>query len=118
MMFIDYVGTMRGWGRGLWKAVANWYLAKSPGEAAFQSVKYRQRYNWTHRDLLRKAHPKATGALQELLARITQGTLPSHDPYADLIHAYEMAKTADTEKLLKLIGKFNLSWEMVSPEKL
>ena len=76
MMFIDYVGTMRGWGRGLWKAVANWYLAKSPGEAAFQSVKYRQRYNWTHRDLLRKAHPKATGALRSCSPGLPRARCP------------------------------------------
>ena len=59
-MFIDYIGTMRGWGRGLRKAVGNWYTQRPLDHAVYQAVKYRSRYNWTHRDLLRKAHPYTT----------------------------------------------------------
>ena len=59
-MFIDYVDGMRGWGRSLRSAVANWYCERPVRNAAYQAVKYRSRYNWTHRDLLRKAHPKTT----------------------------------------------------------
>ena len=63
-------------------------------------MKYRQRYNWTHRDLLRKAHPKAgSSEVNDLFAWITQGTAPPVNPYFTLIHAYEQAKTADPEVL-------------------
>ena len=71
-MFIDYIGTMRGWGRSLRRAVGKWYTDKDIKQAVYQTVKYRQRYNWTHRDLLRKAHPKATSSeFNDLFAWIT-----------------------------------------------
>lgn len=56
--FVDYVTMFRKWGRGLRTLIASWYTTKVPEAAAYQIVKYRQRGGWTHRDLLRKAHPK------------------------------------------------------------
>ncbi len=54
--FLTYVEGFRGWGKGLRKAVANWYESKNLRNAAYQMVKYRQRNGWAHRDVLRKAH--------------------------------------------------------------
>jgi 60 kDa SS-A/Ro ribonucleoprotein len=48
---------LRGWGRGLRKAVGRWYNSKSAGELEYQLVKYAQREGWSNRDLLRLAHP-------------------------------------------------------------
>jgi len=48
---------MRGWGRGLRRAVGNWYNAKPAEELELQLVKYQQRDGWSNRDLLRLAHP-------------------------------------------------------------
>lgn len=53
--FVDAVGHFRGWGRGLRRALASWYLDKDPRRLAYQVVKYRRRGNWSHRDVLRKA---------------------------------------------------------------
>ena len=118
-MFIDYIGTMRGWGRGLRRAVANWYTSKDIKDAVYQTVKYRQRYNWTHRDLLRKAHPKAASSeFDDFFAWVTQGTMPPHDPDFALIHAYEEAKTADVNRLVNLIAKYDMTWEMVPSEQM
>ena len=120
-MFVDYVGTMRGWGRGLRTAIGDWYYSRDIKWATYQAVKYRQRYNWTHRDLLRKAHPKNPdnlGLWNELFAWITHGTLPADTETLGLIHAYEEAKTADVPRLIELIGQHRLSWEMVPTEKL
>ena len=120
-MFIDYIGTMRGWGRGLRKAVGNWYTQRPIKDAVYQAVKYRSRYNWTHRDLLRKAHPLAvTSPIQALFAWITKGTLPSWDenPALRLILAYEDAKTAGPNNLATIIEIRKLSWEMVPSEML
>ncbi len=119
-MFIDYVGSMRGWGRGLRRAVAKWYFSRDIKNAVYQAVKYRQRYNWTHRDLLRKSHPKAASSVfNDLFAWITQGTLPDEDnDYFSLIHAYEEAKTADVDRLVNLIAKYQMTWEMVPAEML
>ena len=117
-MFIDYIGTMRGWGRGLRRAVGEWYTHRPVKQAVYQTVKYRQRYNWTHRDLLRKAHP-ANAALNDLFAWITKGTLPPpDDPNFALIHAYEQAKTAGPEVLAALIKVHDLTWEMVPSKQL
>ena len=119
-MFIDYVGSMRGWGRGLRRAVGRWYTDKDIRNAVYQAVKYRQRYNWTHRDLLRKAHPKAASSVfNDFFAWITQGTMPDEDnDYFSLIHAYEEAKTADVNRLTNLIAKYQMTWEMVPAEML
>lgn len=44
-----------GWGRGLRQAVARWYARP---DLVTQALKYQQRNGWSHRDLLRLAHPK------------------------------------------------------------
>jgi len=56
-LFAGYVEQFRGWGRGLRRAVADWYLSRPVDAVAYQAVKYRQREGWSHRDLLRLAHP-------------------------------------------------------------
>jgi 60 kDa SS-A/Ro ribonucleoprotein len=58
-MFLSFCEDMRGWGRGFRKAITRWYLNKSAEDVAYQMVKYRQRYGWTHRDVMRQAHPYA-----------------------------------------------------------
>jgi 60 kDa SS-A/Ro ribonucleoprotein len=52
-----YAQQFRGWGRGMRRAVADWYLDQDPDQLAYQMVKYRQRDGWKHRDLLRLASP-------------------------------------------------------------
>ena len=118
-MFIDYIGTMRGWGRGLRRAVGKWYTEKGIKNAVYQAVKYRQRYNWTHRDLLRKAHPKAASSeFNDFFAWVTQGAAPPDAPNFALIHAYEQAKTANPKFLASLIRVHDLTWEMIPSEQL
>ena len=56
--FVEYIKEMRGWGRGLRRAVGAWYTGMEARRLAYQLVKYRQRNGWTHTDTLRKAHPK------------------------------------------------------------
>src|SRR5262245_56457212 len=51
--FAEAVQAMRGWGRGLRRAIAGWYLTRPVDELAYQAVKYPQRNGWSHRDLLR-----------------------------------------------------------------
>lgn len=56
--FVECVREFRGWGPALAKAVGRWYTDKDPRELAYQVTKYQQRGGWSHRDLLRLAHPK------------------------------------------------------------
>ncbi len=55
--FATFVEGFRGWGRSLRRAVGRWYAAQPVEAIAYQAVKYRQREDVTHRDLLRLAHP-------------------------------------------------------------
>jgi 60 kDa SS-A/Ro ribonucleoprotein len=57
-MFTEFCNEMRGWGRGLRNAIANWYTSKTPEQLAYQAVKYQQRGGWSHADLLRLSHPQ------------------------------------------------------------
>lgn len=59
--FCDIVDSMRSWGQGLKKGVAAWYEDKDDNELAYLLVKYQQREGWSHRDVLRSAHPKDGG---------------------------------------------------------
>jgi 60 kDa SS-A/Ro ribonucleoprotein len=55
--FLTFCQAYRGWGRTLRTAVGEWYANKPVDDVAYQVVKYRQRDGWTHRDVLRLAHP-------------------------------------------------------------
>ncbi len=63
--FAEAVEKFRGWGRGLRRAVAAWYEDRPLDALVLQAIKYPGRQvagagtRWTHRDLLRLAHPGA-----------------------------------------------------------
>lgn len=56
-LFAERVTTLRGWGRGLRRAVGNWYRERYADDLAYQILKCPRRGGWTHRDLLRLSHP-------------------------------------------------------------
>lgn len=56
--FLSYARGMRGWGRGLRRAVAEWYTSKQPRTLAYQLTTYPAGHGFTHRDVLRLAHVK------------------------------------------------------------
>lgn len=49
-----------GWGAGWRKAVNDWYLSKDPIELAKCVTRYKGRYGWTHKDIIKLSHPKTT----------------------------------------------------------
>lgn len=119
--FVDCVNGLRGWGRGLKKTVANWYLDKSPLALANQVIKYQQRDGWSHRDLLRLAHVKfpKCDTKHSIAHWITKGwpSVGEH-PHSDNallpIWAFEVAKKTDSEKeIVRLIREYNLPRECV-----
>jgi 60 kDa SS-A/Ro ribonucleoprotein len=74
--FLGFAEKFRGWGRTLRWAVQNWYKQDAE-RLALQSVKYRQRNGWTHRDALRLAHPAGVSDEHSKLYRwITKGLDP------------------------------------------
>ncbi|QSM00077.1 Ro-like RNA binding protein [Gordonia phage Cashline] len=113
--FATYVEQFRGWGRGLRRAVGGWYLKKPVDSLAFQAVKYRQREGWSHRDLLRLAHPVTDDATRAgLFDYITHGTT---DNVPRIVAGFEKAQ-AKPHKAAKYVTKYGLSWEMLADESL
>ncbi|CAL7947863.1 unnamed protein product [Xylocopa violacea] len=55
---LDTTGSSKhGWGQGLRKAVNNWYLSKTPMELAKCVTRYKSRYGWKHKDIIKLSHP-------------------------------------------------------------
>lgn len=125
--FAATINSLRGWGRGLRRAVANWYNAADARDLAYQVIKYRQREGWTHTDTLRLAHPnpadETRGAIYKWVAKRTAEPRPEalawatalnapEDNALALIWAFERVQTAtDVETVLKLIAEYNLPRE-------
>ncbi len=111
--FLEYAKAFRGWGRGLREAVAAWYNDKETERLAYQVVKYRQRDGWTHRDVLRLAHPKPrTEAHSAIYRWVTQGETNGHT--SEIISAFELAQVATTAStIVKLIQDHGLTREMI-----
>ena len=68
--WLQYVTAFRGWGRGVRRAVTDWYVGKPERALAYQMLKYPSRDGWAHRDALRLAHPKPTSPTQDVLFRL------------------------------------------------
>jgi 60 kDa SS-A/Ro ribonucleoprotein len=96
--FCSYVKQFRGWGRGLRRAIGAWYEARSVGDLAYQVVKYRDRAGYTHRDVFRLVHPRATETERAALyAWIARETLPETDTPALAILGARAKAHAATE---------------------
>lgn len=115
---------MRGWGRGLRKAVANWYVSnKDASQTAFQAVKYQQRDGWSHRDLLRLSHANPSlddsDDMKAVLHWIVKGwpevgEKPHDRDSLKIVWAFERSKKAtDKKEVCKLIRDYNLPRECV-----
>ena len=97
LAFCAHVEQFRGWGRALRNGVRGWYDAKPVRELAYQTLKYRDREGFTHRDVFRLAHPAAADAERAALyAWIARGELPG-DEHAELalLRAHAAAKAID-----------------------
>lgn len=112
--FTEYVQKFRGWGRGLRRAVASWYLDKDVHKLAYQAVKYRQRNGWTHRDVLRLSHPVTDEpSRKDLFDWITHNGVGDNVP--DLVRSFTaLQKATSTKDVINLLEReSSLSWEML-----
>lgn len=112
-LFCRYVQNFRGWGRGLRRAVGDWYLGKDPAALAYQMLKYRQREGWSQRDLLRLAHPAGTGAHKALFDFVCGREADLAE--LPLVAAFAGAQAATTshEWVSWIAANPALSWEML-----
>src|SRR5882762_2172044 len=111
-LFAGYIEQFRGWGRGLRRAVADWYLTKPVDDVAYQAVKYRQREGWSHRDLLRLAHPATDDAERKQLFDWICGRGVDGPP---LVEAFQRVQSGTTvaDWVSALDHHQALSWEML-----
>jgi 60 kDa SS-A/Ro ribonucleoprotein len=108
LKFVAMTNELRGWGRGLRKAVGAWFKERPDDTLALQLVKYRAREGWSMRDVLRLAKPVPKDEVQGKLFGWTAkrekadwakaGTAPGVKGL-DLIWATEQAAG------LKFVGK-------------
>jgi 60 kDa SS-A/Ro ribonucleoprotein len=116
---VGYADGLRGWGRGLRRAVRGWYEARGAGDLAYQAVKYQARGGWSHRDLLRLSHPRFVGAKQEVAHWTVKGwpgvgDEPHPDEALRLLWAFERAKRATAAgEVVALIREHRLPREAV-----
>jgi len=124
--FVEYVQALRGYGRGLRKGIADWYLQQEPRSLAYQITKYQSRNGWAHRDVLRlcHAHPK-TADHKALLHWAVKGwdsvgDVPHENPVLTPIWAFERAKSldvkTDAKEMVRLIAAYSLPRECVPTE--
>jgi 60 kDa SS-A/Ro ribonucleoprotein len=123
-VFAGFVENLRGWGRGLRSAIAEWYLSKPASELAYQMLAYPNSHGWSHRDLLRLSHPKAaTPAHNALFQWVVDGEL-GHLASPELlsgdlrqIRAYEQAKKSSREnEIVQLIEENRLTHQLIPSE--
>lgn len=108
--FAGYIDSLGGWGRAKRGAIADWYTGRDADQLAYQAVKYRQREGWTHRDLMRKAHPEGIDARVGnfiLKGEVSEGT--------DILNGFKAAQSAQSVKevLTVLDSNRNLPWETI-----
>src|SRR5215475_10916526 len=111
-VFAGYIEQFRGWGRGLRRAVADWYLSTPVDAVAYQAVKYRQREGWSHRDLLRLAHPATQEPDRKQLFDWICGRT---DEGPSLVEGFRQAQAAATAReWVAILDRYpSLSWEML-----
>jgi hypothetical protein len=91
--FCHFVDAQRGWGTQLRREVGQWYVGRTAQSMAHQVVKYKSRVviegqsktTWSHRDVLRKTHPKFIDPEQNLIARHYLKDAQNLDKYPDVV---------------------------------
>jgi len=127
--FVRAVEGFRRWGRGLRSGVAAWYTHKPAEALAYQAIKYQQRDGWSHRDLLRLAHPVAPTPQHDALFRWIASGLPglakesakggalSPADLPELVRGFESLRAATNRKqVVALIRQHRFTHEMLLSE--
>ena len=102
-----------GWGRGMRRAISRYY---DRADLVSQAIKYQERNGWSHRDLLRLAHPKGQQApVWDAICRPVKWEQIQHP----LVEGWlKIQKTTDIATAAKLIETFQLPREMVPTQLL
>lgn len=126
-MFLEYVKTMRGWGRSLRRNVGNWYLEKNIDQLIYHLYKYKNRHGWTHKDVLKMAHPKTDSKLLNYIFASITGTVNKEalsllldeevdqKRFLQFFTGYNFSEVVgdDINKAIDLIKQYNFPREIV-----
>lgn len=116
--FLANVQNLRGWSRGLRKAVARFYTSRNADQIAYQMVKYRNRAGFTHMDALRLSHASSVDTATNELFKYAVGKLTESEISNKLVKAYGKAQSLKGAELASLIKAEKLTWEMVPTSEL
>lgn len=127
--FARDVEGFRRWGRGLRGAIAAWYNDKPVDKLAYQAIKYQARDGWSHRDMLRLAHPKApspqhdalyrwiVGGMDALARTSGKGEAIAEDRLPVMVRAFEsLRKETDKKRIISLVREHRFTHEMLLTE--
>ncbi len=121
--FAQFVKNFRGYGRGLRSGISAWYLNQPVDRLALQAVKYQQRDGWSHRDLLRLAHPKTSEEERNRIFKfmVSKDNKLEVDTGNAFIAAYQEIQRLDhsnVKRAVELIRDVNLPREAIPTELL
>lgn len=125
--FARAVEQFRGWGRALRRAVGEWYVNQPADRVAMQVAKYQQRDGWSHRDLLRLAHPMGATPQHEAIFRwvtgggsasfanpTARGAEPRAEALPPMLFAFEqLARATHRDEVVRLVRQHDFTHEMV-----
>ncbi|HLO97423.1 MAG TPA: TROVE domain-containing protein [Fimbriimonas sp.] len=115
--FAEACDGMRGWGRGLRKAIAKWYIGRSAESLAYSLVKYQAREGWSNRDLLRLSHPVAPSEAHNVLFKwAVSGEVTGEAPVVQAVVA--LRETKSLAKAKELIKDHKIPREAIPTEML
>lgn len=107
----EYLKNTGGWGSAKTKAIAAWYTTRDDEALSYQVAKYRQRDGWTHRDVLRLAHPK--GISKDISRFILNGEVTETAPV--ILRDFERLSTvASADEAVEAIRDAEVvAWEFL-----
>ncbi len=117
--FVQFADQLGGWGRGLRRAVADWFNKKPADKLTMQMIKYQSRDGWSARDLLRLSHPVAASKEHGLLYKwATSGEFDNNvvneTTGLEALWAFEQIKRTENQKnVIDLITTYKLPRECV-----
>ncbi len=112
--FVQEASALRGWGRGMRRAVGDWYARADVDDLALQALKDRRRGGWSHRDLLRLAHPKPPDEAHRVLYKwIVDGELTGANPRIEAAEALSRLSEGQAVEAARIVREHRLVRECV-----
>lgn len=123
--FAESIKHLGGWGRATQRAFGNWYLQQDPNDLIYQVIKYASRDGWSHRDILRKVHPKTDDATRQVIFAYITGKTKEDTKFEGVLERFAVVEEVKTlkeqkncKRLCQLIEAHDLPREVLPTEAL